>query len=101
MAKKILIIFLYIINIFFVAFFLYAGASELFGDFPYWGYEQWPWYYENKIIYSLYSGSILFIAILSLGLSFIYKNVQKLRFAFLLVYPTIILIEILMCFFTM
>lgn len=53
------------LNGFIIFLITYSTIDEYFGDFPYWGYPQWPWFYENKEIYLYYNISILMVGVLA------------------------------------
>ena len=62
-----------------------GSFHDLFGDFSYWGYPQWPWYMKDKttfIVYSFFELSLLW------GIFFytIYNKYKRKKYYFAILY---------------
>lgn len=59
-------------------------------SFEYYGYNQWPWIYTNKVIYFRYIFSIFLICILGIGYSYRYLKKSLIKALIIIVVTTIV-----------
>ena len=63
-----------------LAIFIIDGIEFIsFNSFEYYGFTQWPWFYEDKIVFVRFSLSLLVVCFLSMGYScrYVKKNILK------------------------
>ncbi len=55
--------------------------EELTSDFYYWGFQQWPWFYETKEIYLIYNAFLLSFMSISIfvGMKLMKQNKKVAR----------------------
>ena len=63
-----------------------------FNSFEYYSFTQWPWFYEDKIVFVRFSLSLLVICFLSIGYSYRYVRKNMLKALLIGGLPTLIFV---------
>ena len=53
-------------------------------SFPYYGYTQWPWIYDNKLVYLRYVLSEILVCIFGIGYSYRYIKQNLIKALFIM-----------------
>ena len=66
---------------------IYAISLVDFYSFEYYGYSQWPWFYENKVLFLRYTFSLIVLFTLCIGYSYRYLKQNRLKALFIATIP--------------
>lgn len=76
-----------------LAIFIVDGIELInFNSFGYYGFTQWSWFYEDKVVFIRFSLSLLVVCLLSMGYSYRYVRKNILKALLIGVLPTIIVV---------
>ena len=76
-----------------LAIFIVNGIELInFNSFEYYGFAQWSWFYEDKIVFVRFTLSLLIVCFLSMGYSYRFVRKNILKALLIGVLPTIIVV---------
>ncbi len=85
-------ILLILVNLSIVIIVASTSIEEYRSDFPYWGYEQWPWFYKNKMTYAIYNSVLFSLMCLCIIFGIIRMHQEKKYYNIILSAPLFYLI---------